>query len=266
MPTGSGWRWRRCLNRSRRRGKSWCVSGMSAFAVRSWNASSNAPRRKPPLIMGHEFAGTVVALGEGVTNLTIGQKVAVNPFVVCHTCQWCRMGKSNICERRQLMSMHRPGAFAEFVAAPAENCHPLPDSADTQGSHFRSCQDKPCLVVSKISNSWLALQLTATVRSGMAAQAPSRRLLGGGGGWLGGLPHGTALGGNREPFGLGNFLQGTDNPPGSATDLGNVGSDDPPQDIITLFVPTKKKVRCLCLARPKTSTSNISFHRLDVLT
>ncbi|MFA0778227.1 MAG: hypothetical protein PVTTEEND_001941 [Candidatus Fervidibacter sp.] len=90
------------------------------------------PRRQPPLIMGHEFAGTVVALGEGVTNLSVGQKVAVNPFVVCHTCRWCRLGKSNICERRQLMSMHRPGAFAEFVAVPAENCHPLPDHADTR--------------------------------------------------------------------------------------------------------------------------------------
>ncbi|GBD00061.1 2-dehydro-3-deoxy-L-rhamnonate dehydrogenase (NAD(+)) [bacterium HR17] len=89
------------------------------------------PRRRPPLIMGHEFAGTIVALGDGVTGLCVGQKVAVNPFVVCHTCRWCRIGKSNICERRQLMSMHRPGAFAELVAVPAENCHPLPDIADT---------------------------------------------------------------------------------------------------------------------------------------
>ena len=90
------------------------------------------PRRQPPLIMGHEFAGTVVALGDGVRNLKVGQKVAVNPIIACWKCRYCRQGRPNLCERRQLLSMNRPGAFAEFVTAPAENCYPLPNGVDTR--------------------------------------------------------------------------------------------------------------------------------------
>ncbi len=89
------------------------------------------PRRKPPLILGHEFAGEVVECGGGVQNLTVGQKVAVNPFVVCRRCRFCRQGKTNLCENRELMSMHRPGAFAEWVVAPEENCYVLPEGVDT---------------------------------------------------------------------------------------------------------------------------------------
>lgn len=111
------------------------------------------PRRQPPLIMGHEFAGTIIALGRGVDNLRVGQKVAVNPFVVCRQCRWCRVGKTNLCQRRQLMSMHRPGAFAEFVAIPAENCYLLPDDADTRLG----------AMVEPVSNAVHAVRLTGTV-------------------------------------------------------------------------------------------------------
>lgn len=90
------------------------------------------PRRQPPLIMGHEFAGTIEGLGDGVTGLTVGQKVAVNPIVACWKCRWCRQGRPNLCERRQLLSMNRPGAFAQFVTAPAENCYPLPEGMSTR--------------------------------------------------------------------------------------------------------------------------------------
>ncbi len=90
------------------------------------------PRRQPPLIMGHEFAGTVVELGDGVTNLQVGQQVAVNPIIGCWKCRWCQQGRPNLCERRKLLSMQLPGAFAEFVVAPAENCHPLPEGVTTR--------------------------------------------------------------------------------------------------------------------------------------
>lgn len=90
------------------------------------------PRRKPPLIMGHEFAGTIVVLGDGVDGLQIGQKVVVNPIIACRLCRLCRIGKTNLCERKQLMSMHRQGAFAEFVAVPAVHCYPLPYDGKTK--------------------------------------------------------------------------------------------------------------------------------------
>ncbi len=111
------------------------------------------PRRQPPLIMGHEFAGTVVELGDGVTNLQVGQQVAVNPIIGCWKCRWCQQGRPNLCERRKLLSMQLPGAFAEFVVAPAENCHPLPEGATTREG----------AITEPVANAVHALRLAQTV-------------------------------------------------------------------------------------------------------
>ncbi len=111
------------------------------------------PRRQPPLIMGHEFAGTIVTLGEGVTGLTVGQRVAVNPIVACWRCRWCRRGRPNLCERRQLLSMNRPGAYAEYVTAPAENCYPLPEHLSTREG----------ALVEPVANAVHAVRLAKTV-------------------------------------------------------------------------------------------------------
>ncbi len=111
------------------------------------------PRRQPPLIMGHEFAGTVVELGEGAANLRVGQQVSVNPIIGCWKCRWCRQGRPNLCEQRKLLSMQLPGAFAEFVVAPAENCHPLPEGMSTREGAW----------VEPIANAVHALRLAQTV-------------------------------------------------------------------------------------------------------
>jgi L-iditol 2-dehydrogenase len=82
--------------------------------------------RKPPLVMGHEFSGTVVG-GEGIAQGTL---VAVNPLLTCGRCRACTSGRDNLCEQRALVGAHRPGAFAELVAVPAAACMPLGDSMD----------------------------------------------------------------------------------------------------------------------------------------
>jgi len=84
--------------------------------------------RVPPLIMGHEFSGRVTALGEAVTRLHLGDLVTVNPLVTCGKCAFCRQGLENLCAQRKLIGAHRPGAFAEFVTAPAANCILLPSA------------------------------------------------------------------------------------------------------------------------------------------
>jgi threonine dehydrogenase-like Zn-dependent dehydrogenase len=89
--------------------------------------------RVPPLIMGHEFAGTVVARGEGVTDLREGDRAIVNPLIGCGACALCRQGLENLCPKRQLVGVHRPGAFAELVAAPAANCARLPEGVTPAG-------------------------------------------------------------------------------------------------------------------------------------
>ena len=92
--------------------------------------------RVPPLIMGHEFAGEIVALGPGVAalrpDLTIGALVTVNPLWYCDDCAYCQAGLTQLCRRRTLLGAHRPGAFAEYISAPAKLALPLPPGLDSR--------------------------------------------------------------------------------------------------------------------------------------
>jgi threonine dehydrogenase-like Zn-dependent dehydrogenase len=87
--------------------------------------------RVPPLVMGHEFAGELVALGDAAQSrnpgLTVGQSVTVNPLAYCGRCVYCERGDNQLCVSRQLIGAHRPGAYAEYVTAPAELVAPLPE-------------------------------------------------------------------------------------------------------------------------------------------
>ncbi len=81
-----------------------------------------------PLTPGHEFAGEVVELGEGVTGLAIGDRVAVDPNLPCGTCRWCRAGRGNLCQVWDAIGVSRSGAAAELVAVPADICFALPST------------------------------------------------------------------------------------------------------------------------------------------
>jgi threonine dehydrogenase-like Zn-dependent dehydrogenase len=85
--------------------------------------------RTPPLIMGHEVAGTVVEVGEGVDGGLVGHLVAVNPLTSDGTCRLCCAGYTNLCPNRALIGIHSPGGFADYARVPAKNVYPLPDSA-----------------------------------------------------------------------------------------------------------------------------------------
>lgn len=80
-----------------------------------------------PITPGHEFAGTVVAVGTSVDGLAEGDRVAVDPSHFCGACHYCSIGRGNLCERWGAIGVTRAGAAAEFVIAPAANCYPLPD-------------------------------------------------------------------------------------------------------------------------------------------
>jgi (R,R)-butanediol dehydrogenase / meso-butanediol dehydrogenase / diacetyl reductase len=82
--------------------------------------------RTPPLVMGHEFAGVVVAAGDGARGWE-GARVAVNPLVGCGHCRLCSAGQENLCPGRTLIGVHDDGAFADLVRAPAANVRALPD-------------------------------------------------------------------------------------------------------------------------------------------
>jgi L-gulonate 5-dehydrogenase len=80
-----------------------------------------------PRVGGHEIAGVVSALGSGVTGVSIGERVVVDPFIGCGRCYACRVGKRNCCANLSIIGVHRDGGFAEAVRAPAGNLHRIPE-------------------------------------------------------------------------------------------------------------------------------------------
>jgi 2-desacetyl-2-hydroxyethyl bacteriochlorophyllide A dehydrogenase len=85
-----------------------------------------------PIVPGHEFAGEVVAIGSAVEVLAVGDRVAVDPSLYCHECHYCRIGRSNLCERWAAIGVTVPGGAAEYAVAPAANCVKLPEHVRTE--------------------------------------------------------------------------------------------------------------------------------------
>ncbi|GAA1452006.1 zinc-dependent alcohol dehydrogenase family protein [Nocardiopsis tropica] len=80
-----------------------------------------------PIVPGHEFAGTVVALGSEVTGLDVDDRVAVDPSLFCGACSKCVVGRGNLCESWNAIGVTGPGACAELAVAPAASCYPIPE-------------------------------------------------------------------------------------------------------------------------------------------
>lgn len=90
---------------------------------------------REPFVLGHEVAGEVAALGEGVSGLRVGQRVAVNPGLNCGTCRYCVKGMTNHCLNMRFMGSastfpHMQGMFRQFIAVDARQCVPVPDGLD----------------------------------------------------------------------------------------------------------------------------------------
>jgi len=90
-------------------------------------------KRIPPLIMGHEFAGDIERSGAGADDPMNGKRVVVEPYLSCGECEECLQGRDNLCLSRQLIGVHRPGGFAEYVAVPRKAVYVLPDGLDYIG-------------------------------------------------------------------------------------------------------------------------------------
>lgn len=86
------------------------------------------PRLVFPRVLGHEFAGEVVATGSGAKHVSLGERVCCDIDISCGRCGPCREGRTNICEKLRTMGFDRDGAYAEYVAVPAINLYPLPEN------------------------------------------------------------------------------------------------------------------------------------------
>jgi NADPH:quinone reductase-like Zn-dependent oxidoreductase len=83
-----------------------------------------------PHVLGAEHAGTVTAVGDGVSEVRAGDRVAVFPVLTCGSCQACRDGTTEACPRLQIIGVHRQGAYAEYTVVPAANVHVLAAGLD----------------------------------------------------------------------------------------------------------------------------------------
>ncbi len=100
-------------------------AGVCGTDLHIWEWDSWASNRlRPPVVIGHEFAGEVVALGheaEAAGLLAPGDLVTAEGHIVCGHCLQCRLGDGHLCRRTQIIGVDRDGAFADFIAMPASN-------------------------------------------------------------------------------------------------------------------------------------------------
>ncbi len=84
----------------------------------------------PDVSPGHEFAGEIAALGEGVSGWAEGDRVVVEPIVSCRACSYCRSGRYQLCQKHVLLGTFKSGGLAEYVAVPAYGLYRVPDAMD----------------------------------------------------------------------------------------------------------------------------------------
>jgi threonine 3-dehydrogenase len=101
--------------------------------IADWDAWAQG-RLKPPLVIGHEFAGEVVTVGDGVDGLKAGQLVTAEGHIVCGHCLQCRTGNGHICRNTRIIGVDRDGAFAEYIVMPATNVLALDGIATEVGA------------------------------------------------------------------------------------------------------------------------------------
>ena len=98
--------------------------GVCGSDIHVWHGKH--PFTSYPVTQGHEVSGEIAALGAGVENLEVGQKVTIQPQVVCGKCYPCRHGKYNLCETLKVMGFQTTGVASEYFAVDAAKVTPLP--------------------------------------------------------------------------------------------------------------------------------------------
>ncbi|MCH4170183.1 MAG: zinc-dependent alcohol dehydrogenase family protein [Lactobacillus sp.] len=94
-----------------------------------FNGQPGSAQAVPPIILGHENAGIITEIGSDVQKeLTLGQRVSIDPNIPCGYCRYCHEGRTQLCENNSAIGVTRNGGMAEYVDVPQTNVYPIPDS------------------------------------------------------------------------------------------------------------------------------------------
>jgi len=98
-----------------------------------------------PLTLGHEVAGRIETVGEGVTHVSPNDRVYVHYLVSCGCCDFCLRGHEQFCVKGQMIGKHRDGGYAEFIKVPARNVFVLPDEIPFEHGAIMMCSSATAL-------------------------------------------------------------------------------------------------------------------------
>ncbi|MFC5700714.1 zinc-dependent alcohol dehydrogenase family protein [Cohnella faecalis] len=93
-----------------------------------YHGNPGSAQVQPPVILGHELAGVITKIGQGVAGFNIGDRVSIDPNLYCRQCSYCRSGREHLCDHLQAIGVTRDGGMGQFCAVPARNCYLIPDS------------------------------------------------------------------------------------------------------------------------------------------
>ncbi len=110
-----------------------CGTDLHIYKWDGWSAS----RIKPPRIIGHEFCGTIVELGEGVTDRKVGDFVSSESHIVCGHCLQCLSGQGHVCVNTRILGVDVDGGFASHVVIPKDNARPTSRNVPTKIAAFQ---------------------------------------------------------------------------------------------------------------------------------
>jgi len=133
------------------------ANGLCHTDVTYYEAQIPEKMRIYPLILGHEAAGKVVALGEGVTDLAEGDSVLIPPVYGCGECGYCTAGLDNLCVKSIMLGGTRDGAYAQFVALPAKFAFKMDPSVDLE---------RACTAADAVSTTYYALKERVGMKPG----------------------------------------------------------------------------------------------------
>ncbi len=120
--------------------------GICGSDLHAWHGHD--PRRKPGLVLGHEFVGTIAE--SAASGFAVGARYTGNPLITCGVCEYCVQGRNNLCAHRTMVGMTRPGAFAEYMSIPAASLIAMPQDLSA----------RTAALTEPAATAWHALNLT----------------------------------------------------------------------------------------------------------